>query len=324
MPARQRILLIVFLIGLMAYLGHWGYQTLIVGPLEEKQREIDRARKGAQDDRREVTELRDAKDELERWKELSLTDDPNAATAQYQAFLLDLLGKWDFERPTISAGAPSVRDESYWRIPFTVEAQGPLSSVLALLEGFSRTGLLHRLNNISMTPAGGEQGDLMDLRFQVEALALLSDADRERAGRGPLSRGIASDGTGRLPLDRLLDQNLLMRQGPGRSPSPAHRASQVYLTGTVIAGRRPEALLYDRAAGESIVLHLGDALAVGDVRGELVDVSLSEVVLDVGGQWCTVALGDHLGQRRPLSAEDALAREIQLSQSASKAPLEEE
>ena len=311
---RQRILLIAFGVAIAGYLAHWAYQSQVVAPLESKDRKIEAARKTATQRHREVIESRAAKLQLDQWKKLSLPSDPTAAVPQYQALLLDLLTQCGFDRPTINPGAPAMREQAYWRLPFEVQARGTMASLVTFLDAFYRTQLLHSLTQLNMTPIEVNRRELLDLRFSVEALALAGEPGGESsalAGENssdPAARGVR-------PFAQLLDHNLLMRQGPGPALRPEFVASQVYLTGTVVAGDGSEALLYNRGTGEQMALRLGDRLAVGNVQGEVIDIAKNDLVLDLRGQWHTVALGDHLGNRKPLGAEAALVRAIQRSRS---------
>lgn len=317
MITRQQILIGVFLTGLVSYLGYWGYDSLIAQRLESKTKAVERARKTATSRKKELIESRAAKLELEKWKKLSLPADPNAATPQYQAFLLDLLEQSGFERPTINPGSPSLREKTYWRIPFEVHTRGSMESLVTFLDAFYRIQLLHKLTQLSLTPIDLNQHEALELRFTVEALALVSDAGSQTA-RNYVAGVAATSGAGEVgPAVNLLDRSLLMRQGPGPAGRPAFQASQVYLTGTILAAKQPEALLYNRATGESLAWHLGDQVAVGDVRGEVVDITMAEIALDLDGQWYTVALGDHLGSRQPLSPEAAISREVRRARRSS-------
>lgn len=314
---RQRILIVVFGVGIVAYLAYWVYQSQVVAPLEAKDRKIEAARKTATQRKREVIESRAAKLQLGEWKKLSLPPDPNAAVPKYQAFLLDLLTQCGFEHPTINPGAPALREQAYWRLPFEVQARGSMASLVTFLDAFYRTQLLHSLTQLSMTPIEVNRREMLELRFSVEALVLSGERDSEpSASARESSADAAAEPGGVRPFAELLDHNLLMRQGPGPALRPEFVASQVYLTGTVVAGGSSEALLYNRATGESMTLHLGERLAVGDVQGEVIDIAKNDLVLDARGQWYTVSLGDPVGRRKPLPPEAALARALQRSTKA--------
>jgi Tfp pilus assembly protein PilO len=314
---RQQILIGVFVTGLVSYLGYWGYDSLIAQRLESKTKAVERARKTATGRKKELIESRAAKLELEKWRKLSLPADPNAATPQYQAFLLDLLEQSGFERPTINPGSPSLREKTYWRIPFEVHTRGSMESLVTFLDAFYRIQLLHKLSGLSLTPIELNQREALELRFTVEALALVSESGSQAARNYVAGLANASRPGEAEPVGNVLDRNLLMRQGPGPAGRPTFQATQVYLTGTIVSAKQPEALLYNRATGESLTWHLGDQVAAGDVRGEVVDITTTEIALDLDGQWYTVALGDHLGSRRPLSPEAAITREVRRARGSS-------
>ncbi len=314
---RQQILIGVFVTGLVSYLGYLGYDSLIAQRLESKTKSVERARKTATSRKKELIASRAAKLELEKWRRLSLPADPNAATPQYQVFLLDLLDQSGFERPTINPGSPSLREKTYWRIPFEVHTRGSMESLVTFLDAFYRTQLLHKLAQLSLTPIELNQREALELRFTVEALALVSDAGSQAARNYVAGIADASAAGEAGSVAHVLDRSLLMRQGPGPAGRPTFQATQVYLTGTILAAKQPMALLYNRATGESLAWHLGDQVAVGDVRGEVMDITTTEIALDLDGQWYTVGLGDHLAGRRPLSPEAATSREVRRARRSS-------
>jgi hypothetical protein len=316
MQRRERILLIAFLAAGGCALVYWGYKTQVADRLEEADESVARAQKSVARKQREVVESRAAQLDLARWEKLSLPPDPNTAVPQYQAFLLELLVQCGFAEPTITPRAPALEDETYWRLPYDVEARGSLESLVTFVDAFHRIKLLHKLGRLSMTPSAGADGDELDLRFGVEALALVTDAGGESADPSAASENSASpeqsaDGS---PFAQLLSGNLLMPRGPGASIQPAKVAAQVYLTGTIVTADRPEALFFNRATGESLVLRVGDRLAAGDVQGELVDLGFRDVVMEADGAWYTLSPGQNLGQRQRLSDAEMLARALDASQ----------
>lgn len=303
---RDRILLVVFLIGAGAYAGNWLYQTQIADRFDEKQQILTKARKVVTKKKREVIQSRAAKLDLAEWEKFSLPPDPNTAIPQYQAFLLELLKQSGFPEPTITPRAAGLRDDTYWRLPFDVEARGSMEALVTFVDAFHRVKLLHKLGQLSMTPIERDGNNELDLRFGVEAMALITDAGAESDADASNSEQSASS----RPFAQLLENNLLMRQGPGPGAQPGQLAAQVYLTGTIVTGDEPEALFFNRTTSESLVLHVGDTLAVGDVRAELVDVGLSDAVLDLRGTWYRVALGDNLAQRSPVTDSELIARAL--------------
>jgi hypothetical protein len=313
MPSRQRILIIVFLAGLGLYAANWAYRSLWADRIADRKEAVSDARSKATNAKRSVIESRAAQLELAKWKKMSLPNDPNVATPQYQAFLLDLLNQCGFTQPTITPGPPSLVEQAYWRMPFDVQTRGSMASLVTFLDAFYRIELLHNLGRLTMTPAEGPDGEQLDLRFSIEALALLDDSQDETTAA---SADDDAAGSQNGALSQLLQRNLLMTQGPGPGRSAARQDAQVYLTGTVVVGDQPEALLFDRSTGESLVLHLGDAVNVGEVRGQLIDIGRDDMVLEAAGRWYTVALGDNLGRRRPLPPAEALGREIETARTA--------
>lgn len=309
---RERVLLVAFVLGAGGFLAYWGYNTQIAGRFEEKQKKISKARKSVQSKKEIIIESRAAQLDLAEWEKLSLPPDPNTAIPQYQAFLLDLLEQSGFQDPTITPRPAAMRDETYLRLSFDVQARGSMQSLVTFLDAFHRVQILHKLGRLSLTPLEREGRSVLDLRFGVEALALVTDATEDLA-EGNTGTEYPAESVGSSPFPNLLTSNLLMRQGPGPNVRPEHQAAQVYLTGTIVTSEKPEALFFNRATGESLVLNVGDSLAIGDFRGELVDVSLSEVVFDLRGNWHTLALGENLSRRKPLTDADMIARTLDAS-----------
>lgn len=315
MAKRERVLLVLFLAVGGGTLAYWGYSKQIAGRLEETDAAIAKARKSASSKQKEIVESRAAQLNLARWEKLSLPPDPNTAVPQYQAFLLDLLEQCGFAEPTITPRSPSMVNDTYWRLPFDVEARGSLESLVTFVDAFHRIDLLHKLGRLSMTPLDDAGASELDLRFGVEALALVTDAGDQVAEHQaePEQSPDAAQSRDSSPLSQLLASNLLMRQGPGPSARPGHLAAQVYLTGTIVTDDTREALFFNRATGESLVLEVGDRLDVGNVHGELVDLGFRDVVLEIEGSWYQLAPGEHLGQRRALTDAELLGRALDAS-----------
>ncbi len=302
MSKRERIFLLLFTVGLLGYGGNWVYQNYVTAKFDEKRKAIQRARQSTAKQQELIITSRAAQLQLAKWKNMSLPSDPNRAMPQYQAFLLDLLKQCGFAEPVITPGSPQLRDNSYWRLPFNVHARGTLSALLTFLDAFYGTQLLHKVTDLTLTALGSVGGQQVDIRMSVEALALVVDTGSATA---------SADAAGEGDRQGLLARNLLMARGPGPQADPAQLVNQLYLTGTIITKSRPEALFYNRATGESLTLHVGQRFQVGNLSAELIDIGIREVVLEIGTQWFTLPLGQHLGRRQPLSPEAALAREIE-------------
>jgi hypothetical protein len=227
MNPRERILAMT-LAGVFVVVGGFFllFKPLYLDGLKERDASIARLDKEIQERKLRLQQVLNDRKKLDRYRQLSLPsvpDDPNLPQREYEKFLGDLLRQSGFstEGTRVTAENADVnsspklgpkKEPIYTLLPFKVVAQGDLASLVAALERFYRSGLLHRIKTVSiqrpltMSSASQQRPGALDINLTVEAVIL----------NGANSRPFL------LPsLDRRLDRRLLwvdvvtaLRQGP--------------------------------------------------------------------------------------------------------------
>src|ERR1700730_8552559 len=77
---------------------------------------------------------------------------------------------------------PATKKPIYTRLTFTVLAHADLASLVKMLEGFYRTGLLHQIKTFSvqrpLTVGAQDRPNDLDINLTIEALIVSGAADR--------------------------------------------------------------------------------------------------------------------------------------------------
>jgi hypothetical protein len=212
MNARERRLGL-FLIGILALGGGWGWYLLVGRPLseardrlasaqtdlEKKQKEVD----GVQADIAGVLK-RDPR--LKDWRKISLSETPKLSPEdlqkgvnfeekkkshlgdlqiKYEQFLSDLLLRNGFSRNSIkvtprtvdSKSAPALPDKRpmYQLFSFSVEGQSNFQGVVNMLQDFHRAQILHQIRGLALKGASNnrQRGNQGDLVLTLTVEALL-------------------------------------------------------------------------------------------------------------------------------------------------------
>ena len=160
----------------LAYGGDrvWSVITEPLDGLRQKQRTLER------DIQRRQTDLAGARrpaKALEAWSAESLPADPQVARSVYQAWLLQAVGGLELTGPAVDSTQPTTRG-GYLSITFTLHARGTLRQWTQFLYEFYRTGYLHQVRSLAVTPAGKKQE--LDVDLTIEALVLPTAEDAER------------------------------------------------------------------------------------------------------------------------------------------------
>lgn len=160
------------------------FHQLFVVPYRARGQAIDNAREQIEN---KVAQLRQAaaeRDRLERYRQLSLPPDAERARLEYLRYLADLLRDAGFEPGsyTVSGKEPDTHTVARGKKPpfttldFTVIGHGNLGSLVKLMEGFYRTGLLHRIKSFSirrpLTTGQQQAPNTLDVTLSIEAVSV--------------------------------------------------------------------------------------------------------------------------------------------------------
>jgi hypothetical protein len=170
MTAREKKLALM-LGSVLVFLGVWLGWRKVSGIFEEREARL--SSKLAELSRRDMLEieLHENVERMDAWRERSLPSDERQAGTLYQNWLLQLIDSPDvrLHNAQVEAARPSRMEENL-RLPFTVSGRGTLAQVTAFLHGFYRSGQLHKITRLTITPQ--EDSGLLEMRAVVEAIMM--------------------------------------------------------------------------------------------------------------------------------------------------------
>jgi hypothetical protein len=272
--------------------GFFGYQFAYV-PWNARKKALDNLKKDEEAKLARRTELEKQRTKLARWTSLSLPGDQETARLEYERYLTQLLNRYkitngrEITPQNVDAkNAPVIgqnKDPIYTKLIFRVKAYATMANLMAMLDEFYRTGLMHQVRSISLqrqlAVSPQAKADELDMRLTIEALIvtgadkrpyLLPNIDRRLLGvdvapamfpHGPqvlwasLSPGVLSPG---LVADTPRDYSAVAKRNIflGRPPrvreekddgTPMWMAPRfVYLDDITQSPLRMQAMLYDR------------------------------------------------------------------------------
>jgi len=185
MNARERILAVaVVAVVIVAGLGVIFYQFFL-SPYRTKQAYLAQLQKQTKEKETRIAEIAAQRSQLERYRQESLPADIDVAKRQYQLFLEDLFRKSGFpqvsvaQRNVSSRNAPTLANKTpiYTPLGYTVTGRATLESLVKMMEGFYRTGLMHQIRTLSIArprtpPQQGQRQGELDVALQVDALVV--------------------------------------------------------------------------------------------------------------------------------------------------------
>jgi hypothetical protein len=190
MNPRERMLAIC-VIGtvILAAAAFFGYQLFWV-PFSERRANLTRLRDEGEAKQQRIIKILEDRGRLQRARQLSLPLDVNLARVEYQRFLDELLRKNKFGGISVaergkadSRNVPTTTNKVpvYTRVTFSAQGRANLSSIVAMLQGFYRTPLMHQVKRLSIhrpaTAAADRRPDELELELIVEAI-IVNGADK--------------------------------------------------------------------------------------------------------------------------------------------------
>ncbi len=319
MTQREKILLMSVVGVLVLWAGWQGvgkYQAALEN-LRDQSREAQGELGSA---KLELLQSDEAMQNLDRWQEESLPEDPEVAQTAYRAWLVDRLGESGLRFNNVRRVGARPEGEAYTAITYTAHADGKLDQITRFLHTFYDSPQLHKITVLKLTPMP-EKGELaMDV--SIEALIVHGTTRQE---------GIAEGTSGRLALenveayvDSIQGRNLFAQYTPPPPPRPKpppkavvetpppppkpefDDAKHAFVSGIIGNGDRYEVWVNVRTTGESLHLYEGDAIKVGQFNGRITSIDKMSIVVESDGESLRVPLGSPLGDGKPVSSVELL------------------
>jgi hypothetical protein len=201
---RERLIAAAVL-GLLIIVGiAFGYYQLFLVPIQERELQIESARKDIQSAQEQRRQALADRSRLSRWRLLSLPSDIDMAAREYEKYLNELLREQNFDA-SVTPKAPDTRTSptlagkkpAYTRLSYTVLGHATLEGLVGFLDKFYHTGLLHQIRTIAvqrpLTAASAQRPNDLDINLTIEALVLHDAASRDVLLPNIPSRSIVLD-----------------------------------------------------------------------------------------------------------------------------------
>lgn len=291
---RERLYAGVLGLILLGLAGRWLLQTLLSGPLAERQTRLDALAQKIDKQQQILRRARQASEKLATWNGQSLPANTEVARSLYQNWLLEIVNRAGFQTPNVDSGeAINVRG-IYRRVPFSVRGRASLAELTKFLYDFYRADHLHQIQRVNFSPVANTP--YLDLALSIEAL-ILPGAVREDQLGGERSNRLASDG---LAEYQFIAQRNLFGDGGAGQIDPA---DLTFLTAILDVDGRPEAWFTVRTDGTVLKLHEGQAFEVGDFRGVVAQIADLDLVVESDDERWLMSLGENLSQATALPPE---------------------
>ncbi len=293
MNPRERLLAVAVLGTVILAGGAFLFYQLFYVPFRDRSASLARLVEEGERKQAQIDKIQADRPKLVRWRHLSLPSDADVAKREYEKYLSELVRKSGFEdvgvamRNTDSRSTLTLPGKGpvYTGLTYTVQGRASLASLVAMLEGFYRTGLMHQIKNLTIqrpqTLRQQQRKDDLDINMTVEALivggaesrkhllpldrrllsATLSNVTAPASGPGGLAVAlwVASPtgpmGPGDLPVpprryEAIAAKNIFFGPpvAPAEQPTEPERelTKFAFLTDITRNDKRVEASLYDR------------------------------------------------------------------------------
>jgi hypothetical protein len=169
--------------------GFFGFRFAYV-PWVTRKKALDSLKKEEEAKVARRADLEKQRTRLARWTSLSLPGDQETARLEYERYLTQLLNRYkivngrEITPQNVDAkGAPVIgpnKDPIYTKLTFRVKAYATMPNLMAMMDEFYRTGLMHQIRNISLqrqlAVSPQAKADELDVRMVIEAM-IINKAD---------------------------------------------------------------------------------------------------------------------------------------------------
>ncbi|MCG6155195.1 Ig domain-containing protein [Rubinisphaera margarita] len=178
MQQREKILLI----SLIAVVVFWWARPVLLQsfltPLEEQRGLLQSAQNRLEEKQAEQDLVLTATRQLAEFREQSLPADPYEAQRDYTAWLTDQIEAAKWAAQEVTPGKITRFENLGSAVQIRVEGVATAASLSRFLSAYESSGILHRLERTRIESQSIEPGNLLDVSFTTEAIAL-SEAKRE-------------------------------------------------------------------------------------------------------------------------------------------------
>ena len=322
MNQRERALATITALVVGCVILQWVYAAKIRDPL----RVLDTNRASILEQvnvkQRELMDCQDAQFDLENWRKLALPADVKLARTLYNKALFDLLLKAGIEEPKIDpspvqevkgkasrsvVGRGRATDNYYVVLPYQVTVRCSLEKLTRFLHGFYSANLLHRIENMGITPSV-KDGSLADfsVSMTVQAISMYDALTKDSLPEASDDKVIWRKDQTR-PLEQyalvaaknFFQPTQIVKNGDSVAPTVALKPERddrkdLKVTAAHVIDGIGELWVRHQKTKELIIVNEGQELNVSGMRAIVKSVSPSQVLLEVNGKVGAVRLGRYL------------------------------
>lgn len=272
MSTRERLLAYVLLgVILVVGVGFFGY-LLYLSPLRDRETRLASLSDELDKKGREIEQIQRDLPRLERWKQLSLPTDLDLARREYERYLTLLLRESGFDAGSYTITPPRGADTKtptaaqqakgppYTRLSYTLKAPATITQVVAFMERFYRTPLLHQIHRFTLKrTTNSAQAGKLDFDLTIEALVLgVPESKGRPVAYIAVGSGVwAARTVNRVPINTLANtpprdygsiaaRNIFLGPPPARAVAERDRTDltqMIYLTDITVGSGLAEASL---------------------------------------------------------------------------------
>ncbi len=266
MQTREKVLLI----GLISVVLFWWARPVLLNsfldPLNERKADVERISDTLEQKQLQQNLVLSATKQMTNFQEQSLPADPYDAQRSYTAWLTDQLEAAGWAKNEVTPVKITRFEDLGSSVQVRVQGVATAANLSEFLANYDHSGLLHRLERMSIDSRSIQPGELLDISFTAEAIALKSSKrkDLNAIASAKEMPEIWSDFSRRSPFSLLPPEVVLNPEidVPSRiTITPGDRLQKkISWSGfpleaklsVSLSGEKPEGLEYDESARELI------------------------------------------------------------------------
>lgn len=306
--AREKFLAVLFG-GSIAAFGLWEtVGRMALQPLTDALDAVGAARSANESLQSQSTTVDHALRNLKQLAGRSLPSDPGKASVLYQGWLIGRLEQNAIASAIVTPAPAMVEKSLGHRIPFTVQCEASTHQLARFLDQFYATPLLHRITNLNISNSSEGAADhrvtislealAFDTATNIDTLPEPGVVQHESSLMAAMSAGDIF--RRQLPVQTYVETTTAaVEREPEPSqdanpPDPINPLQCVRFVASVWNGQQREAWLVDGRSSEEITVVAASDLNLPDISGRILAVGDDVLHLEIGGQPCSIRLGQTL------------------------------
>ncbi len=178
MQKRERILLVLLIATLVVWWGRPVLLSWFIAPLQSRTENLEALRSQLELKEAEQLQVLQATRRLTEYRAQGLPPDPNAAQRAYTAWLTDLLDNSGWRSQEVLPGKITRFLDLGSAVQVRIDGEATSEQLARFLSGFEESGLLHRLERLSVQGTSIEPDAVLNISLIAEAISLKA-AERE-------------------------------------------------------------------------------------------------------------------------------------------------